>query len=661
MASIALSVFIPHEYILKRKYQVFCGFNIFTIFEKTRTKQKSMNKNEIIKKIQNSKDLDEEAKAILVQMLNERKKYGLVWEEKKDDIFENVEKELIASLPVLEEDTSLFIEAKPMPSKPISNNPNAEQRTIFEKNNIEIDINTEGGEMPPAPNHILIEGDNLHALTALTFTHEGRIDVIYIDPPYNTGNRDFIYNDRFVDKEDGFRHSKWISFMHKRLKIAKKLLKETGVIFLSIDDNEQAQLKLLCDDIFLEKNFVANIIWQSRKSVSSDTYFSLAHNYTLVYARDINSLPKDYFRLKEINKDKFSNPDDDPKGAWTGDPFDAPQIRKNLEYEIINPKTGKIILPPTGRHWATTEENYKKYLEQGRIIFGRNGKGKPQLKRYLTFAENKGIALTTIWNDVGTTTNGTQLLQNIMEGKTFNNPKPISLLNRILKISTKADTPSVILDFFAGSGTTLHATMELNNEDNGTRQCILVTNNEREINIAKEICYERNKRVIAGYTKQNGEAVEGLTNNNVRYYRTKFVGRDRSEKNKKELTQLAVDLLKIRENCYKEFQKLKNIHIFENDIFYLMVIYSDDAILEAIDLIKPLDKKVKVYVFSPSPNSFSDAFIDVEGKIDYCPLPNAIYRVYQHILPEEDKFRKPRIEDGDSELNIDGQTSLSLD
>ena len=148
-----------------------------------------MNKYEIIKKIQNSKDLDEEAKAILVQMLNERKKYGLVWEEKKDDIFENVEKELIASLPVLEEDTSLFIEAKPMSSKSSPNNINKEQLTIFEGNNIENDINIEIEEIVPAPNHILIEGDNLPALTALTFTHEDEVDVIYIDPPYNTGNR----------------------------------------------------------------------------------------------------------------------------------------------------------------------------------------------------------------------------------------------------------------------------------------------------------------------------------------------------------------------------------------------------------------------------------------------------------------------------------------
>jgi adenine-specific DNA-methyltransferase len=338
-----------------------------------------MNKQDLISKIKQLDGVTQDERAYLINLVNTKKKYGLVWEDKPED----VEEQLRDNLPVLKE---------------------VKDKAI---------INGEDN-----PNHILIEGDNLHALTALTFTHEGKVDVIYIDPPYNTGNKDFKYNDTFVDKEDSYRHSKWLSFMDKRLRIAKRLLSETGVIFMSIDDNENAQLKLLCDEIFYEKNLISDVIWQSRKSVSNDTFISLNHNYTLIYAKDISYLDKNNFRLP-TSVEKFDNSDNDPRGPWVADPFDAPNLRPNLTYAIINPNNGKEFWPPKGRCWRTGEDEYLKFLADNRIVFGKKGETKPQLKRFLDFAVDKGATSISIWSDIETTTNGTQQLEDILGSKLF--------------------------------------------------------------------------------------------------------------------------------------------------------------------------------------------------------------------------------------------------
>ncbi len=325
------------------------------------------------------------------------------------------------------------------------------------------------------PVNLLIEGDNYHSLAVLNFTHYELVDLIYIDPPYNTGNNDFKYNDKFVDIEDSFRHSKWLSFMEKRLKLAKNLLKKDGVMFMSIDDNEFAQLKLLADEIFDEKNFIIDVIWNSRKSVSSDAIVSLNHNHTLLYAKDIDVLrgvikKNGKFKLP-AQEQKFLNPDNDPRGRWVADPFEAAGVRKNLSYAIKNPNTGEIYYPVKGRHWAVLEEEYFKLLKDNRIIFSKNGKGKPSRKRFLSDAMEKGMTPKSIWDDVGTTTNGTQELEDILGEKKFNNPKPVSLIRRILELT--ADKNSIVLDFMAGSGTTGHAVLKLNKEDGGNRQFIL--------------------------------------------------------------------------------------------------------------------------------------------------------------------------------------------
>ena len=560
-----------------------------------------MDKSALVDKIKSLEGLTNDEKADLIGLLHSHKKYGLVWEEKKED----VEERLREQLPVLTE---------------------VKERAILSDNT-------------DAPNHILIEGDNLEALTALSYSHEGKIDVIYIDPPYNTGNKDFSYNDDYVDKEDAFRHSKWLSFMHRRLKIAKQLLSDNGAIFISIDDNEDAQLKLLCDEIFLNKNKISDIIWQSRKSVSNDTFVSKNHNYTLVYAKNIDLWNKSDFRLP-ASGDSFENRDNDPRGPWVADPFDAPNIRPNLTYPIVNPNTGETFWPPKGRCWRTTETQYKEFLADNRIVFGKKGTSKPQLKRFLDFAQSKGETPTSIWNDIETTTNGTQLLQTMFDGnKVFSNPKPIELIKRILVLMGKKGLR--ILDFFAGSGTTLHATMQLNAEDGGNRQCILVTNNENKI--CEEVTYVRNKRVINGYTTPKGEHIEGLKRNTLRYYKTELLSRDRSPRNMRTLMSAATDLLCIKEDLYTELPMFgrykthpKALRYFAKDDKQMLILYREEYVPEIVEEIKTMDfgkGKLKIYLFSPGRYAFEDDFFEVQDKVQLVALPASIYDAYQKVLP----------------------------
>ena len=528
-----------------------------------------------------------------LKKLSKRKKYGLVWEEEKTK--EKFEADAEGKLPVLIED---------------------------KKREIKTDTDK--------PTNILIEGDNYHALSVLNYTHAKSIDVIYIDPPYNTGNNDFKYNDKFVDREDSYRHSKWLSFMSKRLKLAKNLLKQSGVIFISIDDNEIAQLKLLCDDVFSEKNFIIDVIWNSRKSVSSDAIVSLNHNHTLLYVKDIDVLRKvtkksNKFKLP-AQEEKFSNPDNDPRGRWVADPFEAAGVRKNLSYAIKNPNTGETYYPVKGRHWAVLEEEYFKLLKDNRIVFGKNGKGKPSRKRFLSDAMEKGLTPKSIWDDVGTTTNGTQELEDILGEKKFNNPKPVSLIRRILELTT--DKNSVVLDFMAGSGTTGHAVLELNKEDENNRQFILCTNNEN--NICTDVCYPRVKKVMQGYKNKTGEKVVGL-GGNLKYYKTNFVGSEPTHRNKKLLTDKSIEMLCIKENTFDEVISKKDIFIFKNNEKFTAILFDEMKMEEFKNEIKKLKMPVSVYVFSLEGDDFKDEFESLNNDITLCSIPEAILKVYRRI------------------------------
>jgi len=483
--------------------------------------------------------------------------------------------------------------------------------------------------------NLLVEGDNYHSLAVLNFTHHESVSLIYIDPPYNTGNNDFTYNDKFVPKDDPFRHSKWLSFMEKRLKLAKNLLKSDGVIFISIDDNEQAPLKMLCDEhIFGENNFVSDIIWNSRKSVSSDAIISLNHNHTLVYAKDIEVLRE---TVKKNNKfklpaqeEKFSNPDNDKRGPWVADPFEASGVRKNLSYAIKNPNTGEIYYPVKGRHWAVLEEEYFKLLKDNKIVFGKNGKGKPSRKRFLSDAMEKGMTPKSIWDDVGTTTNGTQELEDILGEKKFNNPKPVSLIRRIVELST--DKNSTVLDFFAGSGTTGHAVLELNKEDGGNRNFILCTNNEN--GICDDVCYPRIKKVINGYSNLKGEKIKGL-GGNLKYFKTDFVEAEPTDKNKRKLVKESTDMLCILENAFDLVHEAEEFKIFKNTDKYLGVVFYEEAIDDYKKTVKKIDGHFNTYVFSSTNHAHEDKFNDIKEKVTLCAIPEVILKVYREIFKDK--------------------------
>lgn len=565
-----------------------------------------MNNNDrinLIHRISEIEGLSDKERSALLGLLRESKTYGLVWEDKPEAVKERLRNEL----PVLTE---------------------VKERALI-------------SEDKDAPNHILIEGDNLEALTTLAYTHAGRIDVIYIDPPYNTGNKDFVYNDSFVDKEDSYRHSKWLSFMSRRLKIAKQLLSDKGVIFISIDDNEQAQLKLLCDEIFSNSNFMGNIIWQSRTSISNDDYISTNHNHTFIFAKQITSVQ---FNGEPIPDKDYVNPDNDPRGPWKLVPIDANHVGGDTVYGIINPNTGVEYFPPNKRIWAYNREGFEKLLKDGRIKFGMNDKSSPKRKMYLRERIAKGDSKTpsSILLNAGTTQDGTNELISILGLKIFDYPKPSTFIKRLLYYTTQQNKNSITLDFFAGSGTTLHATMQLNAEDGGHRQCILVTNNEN--GICENVTYERNKRVIQGYTTPKGEHVTGLTNNNLRYYRTGFVSRNRSVQNMRRLVNLSTDMLCIKEDLYAEQptfcgeRTYKGIfRYFDDGQKQMLVIYREEVIDRLVELIYGMDveSKIKIYVFSPSEDPWEDSFEDVSDKVELCALPAAIYNAYRRILPKK--------------------------
>ena len=575
-----------------------------------------MNKNELANKIRGIDGLTNDEKSALIELLRKQKKYGLLWEDKPEDVEERLREEV----PVLIEDTGKAI------------------------------ISEDAG----APNHILIEGDNLEALTALAYTHEGRIDVIYIDPPYNTGNKDFVYNDQFVDKEDSYRHSKWLSFMSRRLRIAKRLLSDKGVIFISIDDNEQAQLKLLCDEVFGQDKFVATIPWRKRTAKSDvPHYLSQDYEWVLCYANE------DYTAGIQKETRKYYETDDFPNRPWRVHDLTKQTTaieRPNSFFTITNPKNKEEYPATPNRTWAITKETFEEYYKQNRIVFPGDYDflkiSKPALRYWKEDDEAKTgerFGFTTVSSyineNVGMTQDGTKDITEIFGEKAFGFPKPLSLIKYILKISNPHFKELIILDFFAGSGTTLHATMQLNAEDGGHRKCILVTNNEN--NICEEVTYERNKRVIQGYITPKGEKVPGLTSNTLRYYRTDFISRDRTPRNMRALVAASTDSLCIKNDIYKEAKLAgRNINpkiarYFAEGDRSMLVIYDEraiSAIVEILETVEPSKEKIKVYVFSAGSYAYDDEFEEVADKVQLCALPDAIYQAYQKVLPK----RRPK-------------------
>lgn len=399
------------------------------------------------------------------------KKYGLVFEEHREEIDEV----LATHTPVLTEQSDLYID--------------------------------NGGEM-----NFLIEGDNLASLQLLEKTHKGKIDLIYIDPPYNTMSTGFTYSDALVDNGDNYRHSKWTSFMKHRLELARTLLSPTGCIFISIDDNEFAALKLICDEVFGWQNFVTTCMWQKIHSIKNDAkYISVNHDFIFVYAKNIDLLKFNLLdRTDEMNS-RYKNPDNDPRGPWQSGDLVANEVRTNGNYDVIGP-TGKIFNVPEGKHWVYSEDNMRTLIAENRIWFGKDGTSFPRKKRYLSEVQ-QGRTPDSWWTsaEVGHNQEGARELKSIFDGKVvFTNPKPTRLIERIIKMGSKDN--SIILDFFAGSGTLGHAVLKYNaSNEHSNRRFILCTNNEN--NICRDVTYERIKRVI---DKDNYEA-------SLKYYKVDYV------------------------------------------------------------------------------------------------------------------------------------------
>ena len=389
------------------------------------------------------------------------------------------------------------------------------------------------GEKPGLDGNLIIEGDNLLALKALLPTHAGRIKCIYIDPPYNTGNEGWVYNDNLTqpqfkewigqtvgkEGEDASRHDKWCCMMYPRLSLLKELLRDDGAIFISIDDNEIAHLRMLMDEIFGENNFIASIIWQKVYAPkSSAEFFSENHDYIVLYAKDRREWDRNLLPRTEKQDAAYSNRDNDPRGPWRPNNLAARNYYSKGTYSIKCPGGRVIPGPPPGSYWRVSEENFWRLDREGRIWWGEDKNNVPAPKIYLSEVK-KGVVPQTIWpySEVGHTQDAKKSILQIFntDQEVFLTPKPVQLCRRIIGLSTEPD--DLILDSFAGSGTMAHAVLELNREDGGNRKFILVQmpydtkDNEKEkFNICQKITAERVRRVIQGYTftKRGGNGSE---------------------------------------------------------------------------------------------------------------------------------------------------------
>jgi len=551
-----------------------------------------------------SKEIEKLNKEIqrLKKELKKKKKYGLVWEDKPEEVVEMCKEKL----PVLKEVK--------------------DKEIITDKEK---------------PVNLLIEGDNYHALSVLNYTHKGKIDVIYIDPPYNTGNKDFKYNDRFVDKEDSYRHSKWLTFMSKRLWLAKNLLADEGVMFISIDDNELAQLKLICDDIFGENN-VELMIW--RKVGEGDagagrmkiTYrFRVEHEYIIVCY--VNKDIAHFNKTLEIPnfKNEYKNPDKDPRG-----PYKAGNMSKSEDLSNESGKNYYSVKSPTGktfaRQWHFDKEIFDRLNKDKRIYWGKRGDAVPSIKIFVN--ELRPTTPISLLLEKGSATSANKFLEDMFSGRVFDNPKPVELIRYLLEISTGKE--ATVLDFFAGTGTTGHAILDLNGDPGSYRKFIICTNDdeldhnggEKKHKICSDVCYPRIKKIIEGYKNSKGEKVVGL-GGNLKYFKTDFVDYNLpTDKNKIKLTEEAIEMLCVKEGTFELVQGGKDFKIFKNSDHYTGIIFDQSTISAFKKAIVDIKVKLSVYVFSLGDDDFSDEFSDLKQKVVISPIPEAILKVYRRIF-----------------------------
>ena len=586
----------------------------------------------------NFEEMSKEELIDYIKNINESNngKYGLIWDKEKEP--EKIVEECNKYIPILNE----------VESKKIDN----------------------GG-----CNNILIEGDNFHALEVLNYTHHEEIDIIYIDPPYNTGKKDFIYNDKFVDEEDGYRHSKWLNFMYKRLRIARNLLKKDGVIFISIDDNEFAQLKLLCDRVFGEKNFISMLsIENNPKGRKNSKFISISNEYCLIYAKDknqsyfIENIPKsdkdlsidengnyiqnggrrvlvgeNFFNniVEDIDSDKnysvyYSIEDNDIilKKEKSVNDVDSEIIEKGyVRYCSYN---GDKLVQNTYTKSKFEELFYSNCLDiKENKIYEKNYTTTIRLKsmvvnrKYDAIINNKKVKNYEI--DVKTTSAGTAL-KNIFNtnNNIFDNPKNVGLLK--LLISLKNNKNAVVLDFFAGSGTTAQAVMELNEEDNGHRKFILCTNNENQI--CANVTYPRIKTVITGIRKDDTKYSNGLKETMI-YYKTDFVANEGTrDQIYYDLTEKCIPMLCVKEDTYKVIGKNDQYAIYTNkkkDKF--TCVYFDtigNKYDEFIEKVKQIEEQKVLYIFTLG-NKIDEPRLSEMKNYTIEAIPQRIYDLYKKL------------------------------
>lgn len=570
----------------------------------------------------------------VIEKLESRKKYGLIWDEEKTK--EQFEKESENALPVLKE-----VKGK--------------------------EIKTD----PTKPTNILIEGDNYHALSVLNYTHQGKIDVIYIDPPYNTGNRTWKYNNDYVEREDAYKHSKWLTFISKRLRLAKNLLRDEGIIIVTIDDYEVFQLGMLMDEIFGEESRLGIITVMNKKSGrTTDKYFATCHEYYFVYAKNPLLAKINLFSLNEDQIMEYRYEDNESRYKWrdflrTGG-FSTPKERPNSFYPIyFNEATNNIsiklskgsieILPIDSkgneRVWRQTRPSLELLIQKGDIKIDKNKSGKYSVR--IKDRVKDGIKSKTVWDNprYDAASHGTKLLESILgEAKVFDFPKSLYAVIDALKI-TLPNKNAIVVDFFAGSGTTGHAVLKMNKEDGGCRQFILCTNNEvngvekglrekglsekeiQEYGICRGVTYPRIEKVIKGYKNLKGEKINGL-GGNLKYFKTEFVKNSISRDDlKMRITHECTEMLCLREGIFEETKVKKDYRIFEQTGRIMSVYYAlEQDGLEQLkkDLDKMEGKKI-LYCFTLDPLGLNKKnFLDWENVI-LEPIPQKILDIYEQI------------------------------
>lgn len=554
--------------------------------------------------------------------LLKRKTFGIVWEDSPEEIVDKIQN----SLPILK---------------------NQNKKAILAK----------AGSV----DHIFIEGENYHALSVLNYTHRRKIDVIYIDPPYNTGNKSWKYNNHYVDKDDRYKHSKWLSFMAKRLRLAKHLLTERGVIVVAIDDYEHHTLRALMDELYGEHNRLGTIVVvHNPRGRNDDKYFATMHEYLLIYAKNRDKAQVKYFAFTDEDVDEFKKQDEislysETSFMRTGNNSDR-STRPNLFYPIyFNPKTNDLSLTKRKglvKLLPINEKGEEKTWRWGRDTFlekwqtellVRKVKGKERIFKKRRMTDIQGKKPRTVWYKpkYDASSHGISVLNNIIGNKHgFPYPKSLYAVQDILELLTYED--SIILDFFAGSGTTGHAVLELNKRDKGNRQFILCTDNEDNDGtgtfIASDICYPRISNVMLGYTTEKKKHA-GL-GGNLRYYTTELVDSVKTDADKRSFTLKSTEMLCLAESTFDQILLQPNLFaVFENKNQITGIVYDEDSISEFKKAVQGYTKPLVVYVFSYDHTYVEEDFLGIKNLKDVKPIPEVILNVYRKIYKDVSRPR----------------------